>query len=200
MKGNIDEAVKAGAHTLFFPHGLGHMMGMDVHDMESLGENNVGYDEKTKRSEQFGTAYLRMARELQTGYVMTNEPGIYFIPALIDKWINEKINHDFINFDKVNQYRNFGGIRLEDDILVTETGSRNLGKQRIPITIEEVEAIAGTGVDRVHRVPLGTERKVSKLHAGRRQRVAQGRLQEGISDGGTGGQPLCRALARSACR
>lgn len=145
MKGGVDEAVKAGAHTLFFPHGLGHMMGLDVHDMEALGENLVGYDEKTKRSDKFGTAYLRMARELQPGFVLTNEPGIYFIPALIDKWINEKINHEFINFDKVNQYRDFGGIRLEDDILVTENGQRNMGKQRIPITIEEVEAIAGIG-------------------------------------------------------
>jgi len=146
MKGNVEEAVNAGAHTMFLPHGLGHMMGLDVHDMEGLGEDYVGYDNETKRSEEFGTAYLRMGRKLQKGFVITNEPGIYFIPALIDKWYNEKINHEFINFDKVNQYRDFGGIRLEDDILVTDAGSRYLGKQRIPITVKEVEAIAGTGL------------------------------------------------------
>ena len=139
MKGDTKEAVAAGAHTMFFPHGLGHMMGLDVHDMEDLGENYVGYDDKIKRSEQFGTAYLRLARKLQTGFVLTVEPGIYFIPALIDKWKEERINSNFINFEKVNQYRDFGGIRLEDDILVTETGNRILGNKRIPITIEEVE-------------------------------------------------------------
>ncbi len=139
MKGDTKEAVIAGAHALFFPHGLGHMMGLDVHDMEDLGENFVGYDSKVKRSEQFGTAYLRLARKLQTGFVLTVEPGIYFIPALIDKWQEERINTNFINFDKVNQYRNFGGIRLEDDVIVTETGNRILGNKRIPITIDEVE-------------------------------------------------------------
>ncbi|MBU0765565.1 MAG: Xaa-Pro dipeptidase, partial [Bacteroidetes bacterium] len=146
MKGDTEEAVAAGAHALFFPHGLGHMMGMDVHDMEALGENFVGYDNEVKRSSQFGTAYLRMARKLQPGFIVTNEPGIYFIPALIDKWYNEKINHAFINFEKVNQYRDFSGIRLEDDILVTETGCRNMGKRQIPITVEEVESVAGKGI------------------------------------------------------
>jgi Xaa-Pro aminopeptidase len=146
IKGDLDEAVKAGAHTLFFPHGLGHMMGLDVHDMEDIGETFVGYDETIQRSSQFGTAYLRMARKLEPGFIITNEPGIYFIPALIDKWINEKINHEFINFDKVNEYRDFGGIRLEDDILVTETGARNMGKKQIPITIDEVQSIAGKGL------------------------------------------------------
>lgn len=141
MKGDTKEAVAAGAHALFFPHGLGHMMGLDVHDMEDLGENFVGYDNKIKRSEQFGTAYLRLARNLQTGFVLTVEPGIYFIPALISKWQEERINTNFINFDKVNQYRNFGGIRLEDDILVTETGNRLLGDKRIPITISDVEKV-----------------------------------------------------------
>ncbi|HKI88223.1 MAG TPA: aminopeptidase P family protein, partial [Draconibacterium sp.] len=133
MKGDIKEAVKSGAHALFMPHGLGHMMGLDVHDMEDLGQIYVGYDDETRPVDQFGTAYLRMGRKLKTGFVVTNEPGIYFIPALIDKWQNEKINTDFINFEKVNQYRNFGGIRLEDDILVTKTGSEIIGK-RIPIT------------------------------------------------------------------
>jgi Xaa-Pro aminopeptidase len=145
MKGNIDEAVKAGAHALFMPHGLGHMMGIDVHDMEDVGEDFVGYDDTIKRSSQFGTAYLRLGRKLEPGFVLTNEPGIYFIPALIDKWIKEGINHEFINFDKVNEYRDFGGIRLEDDILVTETGARNLGKQ-IPIYVDDIEAIAGKGL------------------------------------------------------
>ncbi|MFH2094905.1 MAG: aminopeptidase P family protein [Bacteroidota bacterium] len=146
MKGDPEEAVKAGAHAMFFPHGLGHMMGLDVHDMEDLGENLVGYDRDTKRSDQFGTAYLRMGRQLKPGFVLTSEPGIYFIPALIDKWYNEKINHPFINFDKVNQYRDFGGIRLEDDILVTENGCRNMGNKRIPITVDEIEAITGKGL------------------------------------------------------
>ena len=140
ITGDVKEAVKNGAHALFFPHGLGHMMGLDVHDMEDLGQIYVGYDEETSPVDQFGTAYLRMGRKLQPGFVITNEPGIYFIPALIDKWQNEKINTEFINFEKVNQYRNFGGIRLEDDILVTEKGSEILGK-RIPITPDEIEEI-----------------------------------------------------------
>lgn len=143
MKGDVDEAVKAGAHALFFPHGLGHMMGLDVHDMEDLGEEFVGYDERTKRSEQFGLAYLRFAKELHPGFVMTIEPGIYFIPALIDEWLAEKKNEQFIDYEKVNQYRDFGGIRIEDDVLVTEEGHRVLGKP-IPKTVQEVEGIAAT--------------------------------------------------------
>lgn len=140
MKGDIKEAVKNGAHAMFFPHGLGHMMGLDVHDMEDLGQIYVGYDDEIRPVNQFGTAYLRLGRKLQPGFVITNEPGIYFIPALIDKWKNEKINVDFINFEKVNEYRNFGGIRLEDDILVTETGSKIIG-ERVPINPDEIEAI-----------------------------------------------------------
>ncbi len=140
MKGDVKEAVRNGAHAMFFPHGLGHMMGLDVHDMEDLGQIYVGYDDEIRPVDQFGTAYLRLGRKLQQGFVITNEPGIYFIPALIDKWKNEKINADFINFDKVNEYRNFGGIRLEDDILVTETGSKIIG-ERIPINPDEIEAI-----------------------------------------------------------
>jgi len=140
MKGDVKEAVKNGAHAMFFPHGLGHMLGLDVHDMEDLGQIYVGYDEETRPVNQFGTAYLRLGKKLQPGYVITNEPGIYFIPALIDKWKNEKINSDFINFDKVNEYRDFGGIRLEDDILVTETGSKIIG-QRVPINPGEIEEI-----------------------------------------------------------
>ncbi len=144
MKGDTEAAVEAGAHTLFMPHGLGHQMGMDVHDMESLGEDNVGYDENTKRAKEFGTAYLRLGKELKTGLVLTVEPGIYFIPDLIDKFRNEGKYLDFINYDKVETYKGFGGIRIEDDILVTETGYQVLGKP-IPKTIEEVEAVMAEG-------------------------------------------------------
>jgi len=138
MKGDIKEAVKNGAHALFMPHGLGHMLGLDVHDMEDLGQIYVGYDDETRPVDQFGTAYLRMGRKLHPGFVITNEPGIYFIPALIEKWKAENINTDFINFDRLERYLDFGGIRLEDDILVTETGSEIIGN-RIPITPDEVE-------------------------------------------------------------
>lgn len=141
MKGNVKSAVEAGAHALFFPHGLGHLMGLDVHDMENLGENNLGYDEKNKRSTQFGLKYLRFARPLVPGIVLTVEPGIYFIPQLIDKWESEKKFTEFINYKKVNQYRTFGGIRIEDDIVVTKKGCRVLGKP-IPKTVEEVETLA----------------------------------------------------------
>lgn len=144
MKGNVHEAVKAGAHALFFPHGLGHMLGLDVHDMEDLGEEFVGYDEKTKRSEQFGLAYLRFARELHPGFVMTVEPGIYFIPALIDRWMAEKKYRRFIDYNRVNAYRDFGGVRIEDNVLVTKDGCRVLGKP-IPKSVEEIEAIVGQG-------------------------------------------------------
>lgn len=139
MKGDVEEAVVQGAHALFYPHGLGHMMGLDVHDMEDIGENYVGYDETVQRSDQFGLAYLRLAKKLQPGFVLTVEPGIYFIPALIDMWKAEHKFEQFINYDKVEAYKGFGGIRLEDDILITETGCRIMGNQRIPITPEEVE-------------------------------------------------------------
>jgi Xaa-Pro aminopeptidase len=140
MKGDVKEAVAAGAHALFFPHGLGHMMGLDVHDMEDLGQIYVGYDDEIRPSGQFGIAALRLGRRLQPGFVVTNEPGIYFIPSLIDQWQRDKTNAGFINFDKVNEYRDFGGIRLEDDILVTETGSEILGT-RVPVEPDEVEKI-----------------------------------------------------------
>lgn len=139
MKGDVDEAVAQGAHALFCPHGLGHMLGLDVHDMEDYNDTLVGYDDEVKRSTQFGLAALRMGRRLQENFVVTNEPGCYFIPALIDTWRNEKKFEQFLNYDKIETYKDFGGIRLEDDVLVTESGSRILG-QRIPITIEEVEA------------------------------------------------------------
>ncbi|MEI6614255.1 MAG: aminopeptidase P family protein [Chrysiogenales bacterium] len=142
MKGDSAAAVAAGAHALFFPHGLGHMMGLDVHDMEDLGENNVGYDEKTKRSEQFGLAYLRLAKKLQPGYVLTVEPGIYFIPALIDQWQAVKKAAAFINYAAVDKFRKFGGIRIEDDVLVTAKSARVLG-QAIPKKIADLEKASG---------------------------------------------------------
>jgi Xaa-Pro aminopeptidase len=140
MRGDVDEAVEKGAHAMFFPHGLGHQIGLDVHDMEDLGEKFVGYDDKTRRSEQFGLAYLRYGKDLKPGLAMTAEPGIYFIPALIDKWRAEEKFVEFINYDKVEEYKDFGGIRIEDNVLITEDGSRVLGKP-IPKTVEDVEAI-----------------------------------------------------------
>ncbi len=138
MKGNVEDAVKEGAHALFFPHGLGHMMGLDVHDMENLGENYVGYSDDMKRSDQFGLAYLRLAKALDPGFVLTIEPGIYFIPALIDKWRSEKKFEEFINYDNVEKYKDFGGIRIEDDILVMKKGHRVLGKT-IPRSVFDIE-------------------------------------------------------------
>ncbi|MDQ1351072.1 MAG: Xaa-Pro dipeptidase [Acidobacteriota bacterium] len=140
MKGDIKAAVNEGAHALFFPHGLGHMLGLDVHDMEDLGENYVGYDETVERSKQFGLAYLRLAKALNPGFVITSEPGIYFIPALIDQWKAEKKFEQFIDYTKVEKFRGFGGIRIEDDVLVTDNGHRVLGTP-IPKTVEEIEKI-----------------------------------------------------------
>ena len=139
MKGNAEDAVREGAHALFYPHGLGHMMGLDVHDMDNLGELWVGYNGQPK-STQFGRKSQRLAIPLEPGFVHTVEPGIYFIPELIDLWKGEKKFKDFINYDKVEEYRNFGGIRNEEDYLITETGARRLGK-KIPLTPEEVEAL-----------------------------------------------------------
>lgn len=140
MKGDPDEAVARGAHTMFFPHGLGHPMGLDVHDLEGMGENFVGYDEETQRSKEFGLAFLRFGRKLQEHFVMTIEPGIYFIPELIDIWKAEGKCAEFINYDVVETYKDFGGIRIEDDVLVTASGVRVLGKP-IPKTVKEIEEI-----------------------------------------------------------
>lgn len=140
MKGDVDDAVSLGANALFFPHGLGHMMGLDVHDMEGLGEDYVGYNDDFHRSEQFGLAYLRLAKKLEPGFVFTIEPGIYFIPALFEQWKNEGKFTDFINYEKASAYLDFGGIRIEDDILVTDDGYRVLGKP-IPKEVDEIEAI-----------------------------------------------------------
>lgn len=139
MKGNTDDAVAQGAHALFFPHGLGHMIGLDVHDMEDLGEQYVGYGDM-QRSTQFGTKYLRLARALEPGFVFTVEPGIYFIPELIDLWRSEGKFTDFVNYDKLDDYRSFGGIRIEDNVLITDSGHRVLGPV-VPKTVEEIEEI-----------------------------------------------------------
>ncbi len=138
MKGDVTAAVEAGAHALFFPHGLGHMLGLDVHDMEGLGEAHVGYDGSVRRSEQFGLAYLRMARELQPGHVLTVEPGIYFIPALIDDWRAKGKLAEFIDYARVERFRDFGGVRIEDDVLITDRGCRVLGPP-IPKTVADIE-------------------------------------------------------------
>ena len=121
------------------PHGLGHMMGMDVHDMEGLGQTNVGYDDETRPSEQFGTASLRFARRLQEGFVVTDEPGIYFIPDLIDLWRSKGLYTDFLNYDAIERYKDFGGVRIEDDVLVTADGCRFIGSERIPYRPDDVE-------------------------------------------------------------
>lgn len=140
MKGDVDEAVAAGAHAMFFPHGLGHMMGMDVHDMEGLGQIYVGFDEETRpRLDQFGTNCLRMGRRLKEGFVVTDEPGIYFIPSLIDDWKASGHCKEFLDFDKLETYKDFGGIRIEDDILITKDGGRFIGDKRIPYHPADVE-------------------------------------------------------------
>jgi Xaa-Pro aminopeptidase len=138
-KGNTEDALNVGAPALFMPHGLGHAMGLDVHDMENLGETLVGYDDEIQRDTLFGYKSLRFGKRLETGHVLTVEPGIYFVPQLIDKWKAEKINTEFINFDKLKDYYKFGGIRLEDDIVITENGCRLVYEKRLPITTEEIE-------------------------------------------------------------
>ena len=141
MRGDTDEAVAAGAHAMFLPHGLGHMMGLDVHDMEGLGQIYVGFDAETRpRLDQFGTNALRMGRRLQEGFVVTDEPGIYFIPALIDEWRATGHCKEFLNFDLLETYKDFGGIRIEDDVLITAHGCRFLGKDRIPYYAADIEA------------------------------------------------------------
>ena len=144
MKGDVDEAVAAGAHAMFLPHGLGNMMGMDVHDMEGLDQINVGFDEETRPNlEQFGTNCLRMGRRLEEGFVVTDEPGIYFIPALIDEWKASGHCKEFINFDLLETYKDFGGIRIEDDVLITKDCCRFIGKNRIPYHPKDVEEFMG---------------------------------------------------------
>jgi Xaa-Pro aminopeptidase len=142
MKGDVQEAVAAGAHTLFFQCGLGHMMGLDVHDMENLGEEYVGYSQEVKKSSEFGLKSLRLGKALEEGFVLTVEPGLYFIPELMDIWAADKKHSNFINYSKLNAFRNFGGVRVEDDYLITKTGSELLSTS-LPRTTEEIEAIRG---------------------------------------------------------
>ena len=140
VRGNLDDMMAIGLAGLFQPHGLGHNMGLDVHDMEDLGENLVGYDPDQTRAKQLGLGSLRMARRLVPGHVITDEPGIYFIPALIEKFKKEGLGGEFVNYAKLESYYDFGGIRLEDDVLVTPEGARRLGHARLPISPDEVEA------------------------------------------------------------
>lgn len=137
MRGDPAEAVAAGAHALFFPHGLGHMLGLDVHDMESLGEDYVGYDGNVRRAAQFGLSGLRLGRALQAGFVLTVEPGLYFIPALVEQWQSENRHCEFINYAVLERYRDFGGIRIEDDVLITEQGAENLSLS-VPKTVRDL--------------------------------------------------------------
>ena len=140
VKGHIDDMVNEGIAGLFMPHGLGHNMGIDVHDMEDLGEDLVGYDDDQTRASQLGLGSLRMARRLRPGHVITDEPGIYFIPALIGKWKTEGTDKGMVDYGAIEQYLDFGGIRLEDDLLITEDGCRRLGPHRLPIAADDVEA------------------------------------------------------------
>ena len=139
MKGNMEDAVEQGAHALFFPCGTGHMMGLDVHDMEDLGEVWVGYDGQPK-STQFGLKSLRLAKTLKPGHVFTIEPGIYFIPELMDKWQSEGRFNEYINWTEVQKFRNFGGIRNEEDFTITQTGVQRLGKMK-PKTEDEIDIV-----------------------------------------------------------
>ncbi len=141
VRGDVDEMVACGISGLFMPHGLGHNMGMDVHDMEDLGENYVGYGDERKRSPLLGMGNLRMARDLKPGHVISDEPGIYFIPALIEQWKREGTDKGFVNYAKLEGYYDFGGIRLEDDVLVTADGARRLGPERLPIKSSDIEAV-----------------------------------------------------------
>ena len=140
VNGDVDTMVELGVGGLFMPHGLGHMIGLDVHDMEDLGEKYVGYREGLEKSTQLGLKSIRLARELEEGFVLTVEPGIYFIPDLIKKWRSENKFGDFVNYQKLESYYDFGGIRIEDNILITKEGSKVLGK-RIPKTTDEIEQI-----------------------------------------------------------
>ena len=140
MKGDVEDAVETGAHALFFPCGTGHMMGLDIHDMENLGEEFVGYGGEPK-STQFGLKSLRLGRALEPGFVLTIEPGIYFIPELTDQWRSQKKFMEYLNYDEIDKFRNFGGIRNEEDYLITPEGKKLLGNKKKPMLIEEVEAL-----------------------------------------------------------
>jgi Xaa-Pro aminopeptidase len=140
MKGDIKEAVALGAHALFFPCGLGHMMGLDTHDMENLGEQYVGYNKSIKQSKQFGLKSLRLGKELEEGFVITVEPGLYFNPDLINEWSAEKKFESFINYDRLENFKNVSGIRIEEDFLISTQGSQLLGKP-LAKTADEIEEL-----------------------------------------------------------
>ena len=140
MKGNVEDAVTAGAHALFMPHGLGHLLGLDVHDMENFGEEYIGYTHEKPKSSQFGLKSLRLGKALEEGYVITIEPGIYFIPELIKRWKGENLHNEFINYDRLTEYYSFGGVRIEDDFLITENGTELIGRKNAR-TVEEIEQI-----------------------------------------------------------
>jgi Xaa-Pro aminopeptidase len=144
MTGDPAEAVASGAHALFFPHGLGHAMGLDVHDMEGLGEDHVGYGDQATRSEQFGTAYLRFGRPLATGHVMTVEPGCYFIGPLVEQWKAEDKHAEFLRYDEITRWVGLGGVRIEDDIVITADGHRVLGPP-LAKTPEAIETVVRGG-------------------------------------------------------
>ena len=139
FQGDTDEIVDSGAYAVIFQCGVGHQMGLDVHDMEALGEDHVGYDQKFRRSKLFGLSHLRLAKPVLPGFVVTVEPGIYIIPELLDRWRAERRHGRFINYDALDRLRRVGGLRVEDDVLITETGARVLGPH-IAKTADEVEA------------------------------------------------------------
>jgi Xaa-Pro aminopeptidase len=140
LQGDVDEMVALGVPGLFMPHGVGHMMGMDVHDMENLGEQHIGYRDGLSRSTLLGLKSLRLAKELETGFVLTIEPGLYFIPELIDLWESQGKFRDFVNYEALKDYYDFGGVRIEDNYLITADGAQLLGNP-IPKTISEIEAL-----------------------------------------------------------
>lgn len=140
LKGSYEEALEKGVYGLFYPHGLGHMLGLDVHDMESLGEDMVGYSEAIKREAEFGISFLRLGKNLEAGFCITIEPGIYFIPELYYQWANEKKHSHLINYEKFETYLNFGGIRIEDNIFINKSDSENLSAF-IPKSISEIESL-----------------------------------------------------------
>ena len=143
VRGSVDDAIAAGAAYLFMPHGLGHGIGLDVHDCENIGERSFSFAEVEERAKQSACCITRQWWRLQPGTVLSNEPGIYFVPDLIDKYKAEGKCQGIVNYDKLEEYRDFGGIRLEDDMIVTATGSKQIGSKQIPITVEDVEAMVG---------------------------------------------------------
>ncbi len=143
VRGSAEDAVAAGAMTLFMPHGLGHGLGMDVHDCEAMGERSFDFSSIADRAAESATCIYRAAWRVRPGTVMSDEPGIYFIPALIDKCRAEGLYRGIVDYDRLDSYRDFGGIRIEDDLLLTDTGCRIIGDRKIPVTVDELEAVVG---------------------------------------------------------